>query len=196
MDRIKLVAGLGNVGAQYAQTRHNAGFEAVDELAGVLGVEITKEKFGAVFRATEFEDKKLILLKPQQFMNRSGRSIAAMANFYKIDISQILVVTDDMAIEPGMLRLRQSGSAGGHNGLSDIIAHLGTNKFARLRIGIGRSRYPDSKDYVLGRPGQDERELLNQAIAKAVEAIKLWIVKGASEVMNKYNVKNGSSEEK
>lgn len=191
MDEIRLVAGLGNVGAQYARTRHNAGFETVDALAKELGVELAKEKFGAAFATTEFEDEKLIMLKPQQFMNRSGRSIAAMANFYKIDTSRLLVITDDMAIEPGMLRLRQKGSAGGHNGLSDIITHLGTNEFARLRIGIGRSRYPDSKDYVLGRPTPDERELINQAIEKAVEAIKLWLVKGSAEVMNKYNSKNG-----
>ncbi len=190
MNSIKLVAGLGNVGAKYAQTRHNAGFEAADRLAEIFNVEIAKEKFGAVFASTQFENDKLILLKPQQFMNRSGRAIAAMAGFYKIDVSQILVITDDMAIEPGTIRLRQKGSSGGHNGLADIIACLGTNEFARLRIGIGRSCYPDSKDYVLGRPTKDERELINQAIETAVEATTMWLAKGSAETMNKYNLKN------
>lgn len=194
MERIRLIAGLGNVGPEYAGTRHNVGFDTVDLLAGQFGIKLNKEKFGAAFSEVEFQNKKLILLKPLHYMNRSGQAIATATGFYRIDVSQILVVTDDMALLPGMIRLRACGSAGGHNGLADVIEKLGTSNFARLRIGIGKSPFANSRDFVLSKPDTVERELIDSAIAKAGQAVKLWALEGSDETMNKFNTKNGSGE--
>lgn len=189
MDDIRLIAGLGNPGEQYRRTRHNVGFETVDLLAEKLKVELNREKFGAAFGQATWEDKKLILLKPLLFMNNSGEVIASAANFYKLSASQLLVITDDMALEPGMVRLRASGSAGGHNGLANIIERLGTDEFARLRIGIGSKGRMESRDYVLSRPDAKDAELIDKAMADAQEAVMLWIDKGVETAMNRFNRK-------
>ncbi len=187
MDEYRLIAGLGNPGQQYDGTRHNIGFEVIDKLADKLGVEVAKGKFGGIFGQTVFEDKKLILLKPLKYMNNSGQVIADAAGFYKIQPLQILVITDDLALEPGMIRLRASGSAGGHNGLADIIEKLNTVDFARLRIGIGDKGSAVGRDYVLSRPSQAERELLNQAVDQAVEASICWLKQGIDAAMTRFN---------
>jgi PTH1 family peptidyl-tRNA hydrolase len=187
MGNMKLVAGLGNPGGDYAETRHNIGFRVVDLLAKTLDIEVRKRKFGARFGLGEFADSKLIVLKPWQFMNRSGQAVATAVGFYKLDAADVLVVTDDMDLEPGRIRLRARGSAGGHNGLADIIAKLGTNSFARCRVGIGRSHEQDAVEFVLDRPVESERPLLDAAIERARDAVLCWIERGIETAMNQYN---------
>jgi len=197
MNEIRLIAGLGNPGLEYQGTRHNVGFEVVDLLTKKLKVELNKEKFGAAFGQAGFEDKKLILLKPLLFMNNSGQVLAAAANFYKLTADRILVIADDMALEPGMIRLRAAGSAGGHNGLADIIEKFGTDEFNRLRIGIGSRNQTAGRDYVLSRPDESERELIDKAIAEASEAAVVWASDGIETAMNRFNCKlttDGSDE--
>ncbi|OHB57317.1 MAG: aminoacyl-tRNA hydrolase [Planctomycetes bacterium RBG_13_44_8b] len=184
---MKLIAGLGNPGTEYKGTRHNVGFEVIDLLAKKLNVEMDREKFSAAFGQVEFEDKKLILLKPLMFMNNSGQVIVAVVNFYKLAAGDVLVITDDMALEPGMLRLRAAGSAGGHNGLSDIIEKLGTDEFGRLRIGIGSRGQATGVDYVLSKPLEGEREQIDKAVSEATDAAMLWVTEGIETVMNKFN---------
>jgi PTH1 family peptidyl-tRNA hydrolase len=187
MSDMKLVAGLGNPGSDYADTRHNIGFRVMDLLAETLDVEVRKRKFGARFGTGEFAHKKLIVLKPWQFMNRSGQAVATAMGFYKLSAVDMLVVTDDMDLEPGRIRIRAKGSAGGHNGLTDIIEKLGTNEFARCRIGIGRSCEQDAVDFVLDKPAEAERPLLDAAIERARDAVLCWIEYGIETAMNRYN---------
>jgi PTH1 family peptidyl-tRNA hydrolase len=187
MDDMRMIVGLGNPGDEYADTRHNTGFKVIDSLAETVGVKVRRRKFGARFELGEFADKKLILLKPWQFMNRSGQAVATAAGFYKINIRDLMVVTDDMDLEPGRIRLRYKGSAGGHNGLADIIQKLGTNEFARCRVGIGRSAEADTVGYVLDKPREDEKPLLTEAIERARNAILCWIEYGIETAMNKFN---------
>ena len=187
VSKIRLIVGLGNPGRQYEGTRHNVGFEAIDLLADLLVVDVKKKKFGGLFGECEFEGKKLIFLKPQEYMNRSGQAVATVVGFYKLPIENILVVTDCMDIEPGRIRLRAKGSAGGHNGLRDIIAKLGTSDFARLRIGIGKSDVIAGKDFVLSKISGDDKELIEKAKAKAKQAVVCWLGKGITAAMNEFN---------
>lgn len=187
MDDMRMVVGLGNPDDKYIDTRHNTGFKVVDSLAQELGIDVRKRKFGSRFGLGEFADNKLILLKPWQYMNRSGQAVATAAGFYKLNIGELIVVTDDMDIEPGRIRLRYKGSAGGHNGLADIIQKLGTNEFARCRVGIGRCAEADAVDYVLDKPQEDEKPLLAEAIERARNAVLCWIEYGIETAMNKFN---------
>jgi PTH1 family peptidyl-tRNA hydrolase len=186
-NEVRMVVGLGNPGSEYAGTRHNLGFMVIDSLAETLNTSLRRRKFSARFGETEFADKKLILLKPCQFMNRSGQAVATAVGFYKLSLRDLLVVTDDMAIEPGRIRLRAKGSAGGHNGLADIIEKLGANQFARCRLGIGQSGSQDAYDYVLDKPSQDQKPLLKEAIDKAKDAVLCWIEFGIERAMNQFN---------
>lgn len=187
MSDTKMVVGLGNPGEAYKDTRHNMGFKVVDALAKALDIDISKKKFNARFGTGERESKKLILLKPWQYMNRSGQSVATAMGFYKLDVGDLLVVTDDMDLEPGRIRLRAKGSAGGHNGLADIIAWLGTNEFARCRIGIGRNAQQEAADFVLDKPAEADRALLAEAAERARDAVLCWIENGIETAMNKFN---------
>jgi PTH1 family peptidyl-tRNA hydrolase len=187
MGDIRMVVGLGNPDDKYIDTRHNTGFKVIDSLAQELGIDVKKIKFGSRFGLGEFADNKLILLKPWQYMNRSGQAVATAAGFYKLNIGELIVVTDDMDIEPGRIRLRYKGSAGGHNGLADIIQKLGTNEFARCRIGIGRCVEADAVGYVLDKPQEDEKPLLAAAIERARNAVLCWIEYGIETAMNKFN---------
>ncbi|OQY05782.1 MAG: aminoacyl-tRNA hydrolase [Planctomycetales bacterium 4572_13] len=191
---MKLIVGLGNPGSKYDQMRHNVGFGVVDALAAKFGETVRRKKFNALTEEVFFEDTKLLLLKPQQYMNRSGHAVATAAGFYKIDPADILIVTDDMALEVGRLRLRAKGSAGGHNGLKDVIARLGRQDFSRLRVGIGDSGRMDAADFVLSRFSADERESIDRTIQTAVDAILCWLRDGVDLAMTRYNVKNGSAE--
>ncbi len=191
---VRMIAGLGNVGSEYTGTRHNVGFEVVDLLAGRLGVDVKKRKFGGLFGETVFGDRKLILLKPGKYMNRSGEVVATAVGFYKISLSNIIVVSDEMALEPGRIRIRSQGSAGGHNGLSDIISKLGSSDFARLRVGIGSAGGVAGADYVLSRPAAAERELIDKSIARSVEALECWLCDGIEEAMNRFNVRGNEVE--
>jgi PTH1 family peptidyl-tRNA hydrolase len=187
MGDMKMIVGLGNPGEEYIDTRHNTGFKVIDSLNKVLGIEVRKRKFAARFGSGEFSDKKLILLKPWQFMNRSGQAVATARGFYKLNIKDLLVITDDMDLEPGRIRIRAKGSAGGHNGLADIIEKLGTNEFARCRIGIGHGDEQDAVDHVLDRFSETEQPLLDKAVEKAKEAVLCWIEHGIDKTMNEFN---------
>lgn len=187
MAETKMLIGLGNPGAEYADTRHNVGFKVIDLLAGSLKIDITKRKFKARFGSSQFEGNKIILFKPWQFMNQSGHPVATATLFYKIDLHNILVITDDMWLEPGKIRIRASGSAGGHNGLADIIEKLGTEDFARLRVGIGQSGQQDAYDYVLSVPDRQQKPLIEKAIELARDAALCWLEFGIDRAMNKFN---------
>jgi peptidyl-tRNA hydrolase, PTH1 family len=184
---IKMVVGLGNPGKEYVDTRHNIGFRVIDSLAESLKIEVKKKRFNGCLGSGEFADKKVILLKPMQFMNCSGQAVATAAGFYKLALSNLLVVTDDMALLPGRVRLRMKGSAGGHNGLADVIEKLGTDNINRLRVGIGQSDEGMAYDYVLGKPAGADRPLLEKAIAKARDAVLCWVEYGIRATMNKFN---------
>jgi len=184
---VKMVVGLGNPGREYADTRHNIGFRVVDSLAQKLKIDVKKRKFAARFGWGESGDKKLILLKPWQFMNQSGSAVAKAMAFYKLSVGVLLVVSDDMALAVGAIRLRAKGSAGGHNGLADVIEKLGTDQFGRLRVGIGKSDRVDDVDYVLSRPSEKERLLLDKATGRAQEAVLCWVEHGIETAMNEFN---------
>jgi PTH1 family peptidyl-tRNA hydrolase len=188
MAEIKMVVGLGNPGDEYVDTRHNIGFKVIDSLAEVLKIDVKRKKFGAIFGQGEFSDKKLILLKPWQFMNCSGQAVATAAGFYKVKLtSDLLVILDDMSLEPGRIRVRAKGSAGGHKGLADIIDKLGTNNFGRLRIGIGPRGDEAAVDFVLDKPTKVEGRLLDKATEKAREAVLCWVEYGIEKTTNKFN---------
>lgn len=182
------VVGLGNPGPAYAQTRHNAGFCVVDQLAQQLHLRLTKRRWESLVAATSIDDKRLLLVQPQTFMNESGRAVSALMHWYRLPESHLLVVYDDLDLPPGSLRLRAKGQAGGHRGMASIIAALGTQAFPRLRIGIG---HPGDRDavisYVLGVPTGQERERLQQAVAVAAEAVLCWLREGIDQAMTRYN---------
>ncbi len=182
-----LVAGLGNPGEKYAETRHNMGFKVIDALAETLDVQVRQRKFGGRFAMTPVSGKKLILLKPWEFMNRSGQAVATTVGFYKLPLDRILVVYDDMALAVGQIRVRARGSAGGHNGLSDIIAKLKSDQFARCRVGIGSPDQGDAIDYVLGVPSRQEQRDLDEAVIKARQAVLCWLDEGINTAMNRFN---------
>ncbi|MBE3556233.1 MAG: aminoacyl-tRNA hydrolase [Firmicutes bacterium] len=182
------VVGLGNPGPAYAQTRHNVGFCVVDQLAQQFHLRLAKRRWEALVATTFIDDKRLLLVQPQTFMNESGRAVAALTQWYRLPESHLLVVYDDLDLPPGSLRLRAKGQAGGHRGMASIIAALGTQAFPRLRVGIG---HPGDRDavisYVLGVPTGPERERLQQAIAVAAEAVLCWLREGIDQAMTRYN---------
>lgn len=191
---MKLIAGLGNPGNEYDGTRHNVGFMVLDALADRFGAKLSRKKFNALVEEVHVDGTKLLLLKPQQYMNRSGHAIATAAGFYKLVPSDLLVVTDDMALDVGRLRLRSKGSAGGHNGLKDIIARLGSDNFPRLRIGVGDKGRLNAADYVLSRFSTDERSAVDKAVETAVDVILCWLRDGIDMAMTRYNAKNDTDE--
>lgn len=186
----KLIVGLGNPGAKYANTRHNVGWMALDAFAKKHGVSVEKSGFQGVYGEMRWgpSAEKVILLKPLTFMNLSGRSIAPAAHFYKIDPAEILVVYDDMEIDVGRLRMRLKGSAGGHNGMKSAIAELGTQEFPRLRIGVGRP-LPGWQvvDWVLSTFNADDAATIAGTLPKTVEAIETFLTDGITKAMNLYN---------
>lgn len=187
MADLKLVVGLGNPGPEYAETRHNLGFKAIEALDAALGIPVKQQKFGARIGEGWYRQQKVMLMKPWQFMNRSGQAVATAVGFYKLALDDLIVITDDKSLEPGTIRIRAKGSAGGHNGLADIIARLGSSEFARCRIGIGGCPGAVAIDYVLGRPREDERPLLNEAIVRARDAVLCWLESGIGRTMNEFN---------
>ena len=175
---IRLIVGLGNPGTEYEQTRHNAGFWLVDNLAQASGVRLVREsRYQALAAKTTIRGETIWLLEPQTFMNRSGGAVGALANFFKIGADEVLVVHDELDLAPGVARLKLGGSSGGHNGLKDITAALGTQQYWRLRIGIGHPRELGLQqavvDFVLHRPRKEEQMLINEAIARALDIVPL-----------------------
>jgi PTH1 family peptidyl-tRNA hydrolase len=182
--QIRLIAGLGNPGSEYSGTRHNVGFAVVDLLAKEWGFTWQHEKS---WHALWAKGEKAILVKPTSYMNRSGEPLQAVANFYKVEPAEILVVLDDMALELGRLRLRPNGGTGGHNGLESIIVQLGTEEIPRLRVGIGAAPREGAVDYVLGRFFEEERPLVEKSIVRAADAVKWSIDNGLLSAMNLFN---------
>ncbi|MGV3741698.1 MAG: aminoacyl-tRNA hydrolase [Burkholderiaceae bacterium] len=174
---IRLIVGLGNPGQEYAQTRHNAGFWFVDNLAGSPAALSRESRFTALAAKLRIAGQEVWLLEPQTFMNRSGQSVGAIARFYKIAPEEILVVHDELDLAPGAAKIKKGGSSGGHNGLKDITSALGTQDYWRLRIGIGHPRTLNLQqpvvDYVLHRPRKEEQALIDEAIAKSLKVINL-----------------------
>ena len=185
-----IIVGLGNPSKQYEGTRHNAGFMTLDVLADRYNIDISEKKHKALCGKGVIEGNKVVLLKPQTFMNLSGESVRAAADFYKIAPEEIIVIYDDISLEPGQLRVRKKGSAGGHNGMKNIIAHLGTQDFPRIRVGVGeKPAGMDLADYVLGRFSKGERELLEEAFKEGARAAVAILCDGIESAMNQFNGK-------
>ena len=183
-----LIAGLGNPSAKYEHTRHNAGFDCIDILAKNLSVRINRSLHQAHFGKCRIGEEKVILAKPQTYMNLSGHAVQNIMHFYKIDPSCLIVIYDDVDLDPGRIRIRKKGSAGGHNGMKDVIRMIGTQEFVRIRIGVGRCPEQDNMvDHVLGRPEGAEQELIRQALELAAEAAADIVENGADHAMNHYN---------
>ena len=186
-----IIAGLGNPGREYEHTRHNCGFDVIDELAGILGISVVKKEHRAITGAGYIEGEKVLLVKPQTYMNNSGESLAQILGFYKLEPSESLIVLyDDIDLEPGQLRVRSSGSAGGHNGMKNIILNLGTQEFARVRIGVGAKPAGwNLADYVLGHFSPEDREKMEEAFHEATQAVITIVTEGTSAAMNRVNRK-------
>ena len=184
---MKLIVGLGNPGKEYEGTRHNCGFRVVDELANKLNTEINQNKFKGLYTKVKYHGEDVILLKPQTYMNLSGESVIAAMNFFKLDKEDIIVIYDDLDMPVGKLRLRKTGSAGGHNGIKNIIAHLSSQDFKRIRVGIDRHKYMKVVDYVLSRFAKEETEAINQGIDKASDAVLDYLDHDFDYIMNRYN---------
>lgn len=189
-----IIVGLGNPGRQYEHTRHNAGFEVIDILADRMGAAIEERKFKGLCKRGILEGQKVMLIKPQTFMNASGECVRAAMDFYKE--ATLLVVYDDISLEPGQLRIRGKGSAGGHNGIKNIIAHLGTQEFSRVKVGVGaKPEQMDLADYVLSRFGKGEQQQMNQAFTEAADAVSMVLGQGIEVTMNHFNGKKKAESE-
>lgn len=191
-----IIAGLGNPGREYEQTRHNVGFIAANAIAEKHGVKIDRLKFNALTASCMIGTEKVLLMKPQTFMNNSGEAVGEAARFFKVPPENVLIISDDISLEPGMLRIRRKGSAGGHNGLKSIISHLGSEDFPRIKIGVGERAHPDEdlKDFVLGRFDRADIDLMNETIRKAAAAAELIVAGETDEAMNLYNTKKKKKE--
>lgn len=183
-----LIAGLGNPGSKYENTRHNMGFRTVELLAEQKGVKLNKVKFKSAYNLMEFAGARCLVMKPQTYMNLSGEAVREAAQFYKISPDRVLVIYDDVSLPVGKLRVRPTGSAGGHNGIKNIIAHLGTQDFPRIKIGTGAPEDKDGMiDWVIGVPSQKEREVLLESFKRAIEAAACVIEHGCQRAMNDFN---------
>ena len=184
-----IIAGLGNPGKKYENTRHNMGFLAVDLLAEKYGIKVDKIKFKALVGEGRIAGQKVILVKPQTYMNLSGQSIVEVMNFYKEDIENLIVIYDDIDIPTGTIRIRKKGSAGTHNGMRNIVYLLGKDGFPRVRVGIGSEKKVDLINYVTSGVSKGEKELLESALKNAADAAAAIVEKGIEKAMNEYNIK-------
>lgn len=184
-----IIAGLGNPGSQYDLTRHNAGFMAVDKIAEEYKVKVDRIKFKSLCNTFEMKGKKVLLMKPQTFMNLSGQSITEAMNFYKVPIENVIILCDDISLEPSKLRIRRKGSDGGHNGLKNIIYLSGKDTFPRIRIGVGQKPHPDYDlaDWVLSRFTPSEQKLMAEGVEKAMRSCEFMVQDKIDQAMNKYN---------
>lgn len=184
---MKLIVGLGNPGKEYEKTRHNTGFMVMDRLAETFQVSINVKKFKGEYVKFKYRGEDVILLKPMTYMNNSGESVIQVMNYFKMDVEDLLVIYDDMDMPTGKLRLRQSGGAGGHNGIKSIIAHVGTQNFKRIRVGIDKHPQIPVVDYVLGRFSKEEQPLIDEGIDHAVKAVEMMLDKDFVAAMNAFN---------
>ncbi|MCI8995522.1 MAG: aminoacyl-tRNA hydrolase [Lachnospiraceae bacterium] len=186
-----IIAGLGNPTKKYEHTRHNVGFDVMERIAGKYNIEMNQKKHKAVCGTGYIGGQKVLLMKPQTFMNLSGTSVREAVEFYKLDPEEALIVIyDDVNLEPGSIRIRKKGSAGGHNGIKDLIANLGTQEFARIRVGVGgKPEDFDLVDYVLGHFGKEDRALVEEAMDQAAAAVEDMVQGNTDRAMNLYNKK-------
>lgn len=186
MDNTYLIVGLGNIGEEYAHTRHNIGFDAVDTFANRFNISINKAKFKGMYGSLNMGENKVILLKPSTYMNLSGESVLEAVNFYKIKNENIIVLYDDISLEVGRLRIRKKGSAGGHNGIKNIIQNLSSDEFTRVKIGVGQPK-GDLVKHVLGRFSTEDRDKIEKILKIACDAVEFIINNDAYSAMNKFN---------
>lgn len=184
---MKLIIGLGNPGKKYEKTRHNMGFMAIDLLSDISKIDVDKEVFNGLLGRGKLFDQDVLLFKPTTYMNLSGTAVQQVVNFFKIPVEDVIVVFDDLALPVGAIRLRESGSSGGQKGMQNIIDLLKTDKIKRIRIGIGKSTYADTADYVLGKPLKEEMPLIEEAINRAVEALKEALKSNFTKAMSQFN---------
>lgn len=185
-----LIAGLGNPTKEYDKTRHNVGFSVIDVLSDKYRIDVSEKKHKALCGRGIIEGQKVILVKPQTFMNLSGESIREVVDYYKIEAEDIIIIYDDISLEPGQLRIRLKGSAGGHNGIKNIISHLGSQEFPRIKVGVGeKPPRMDLADYVLSRFSKEEQPLMEDAFKEAAEAAVMMMTDGAEKAMNHFNIK-------
>ena len=183
-----LIVGLGNPEEDYSKTRHNMGFNVINKIADKYSIEVNKKKFDALYGDGTIEGKKVILLKPQTYMNLSGKSIIQVINFYKIPLENIIVVYDDVDVEPGLIRIRKKGSSGTHNGMKSVVSELNSEEFVRVRVGIGKPKYEgDMINYVIGAIPEEDIEKLNEGVKKATEATIEILKTNIDKAMNKFN---------
>ena len=187
-----IIVGLGNPGKDYTNTRHNIGFDVIDALADLAGISVIEKKHKAIIGKGILDGQKVILAKPQTYMNLSGESVREIIDYYKVDEEQeLIVISDDISLDVGNIRVRKKGSAGGHNGLKNIIAHLGHDTFMRVKMGVGeKPKGYDLADYVLGHFTSDERKAMNEAAKTATEAIRMMMAGDVDKAMNQYNKKS------
>ena len=186
-----IIVGLGNPGKEYQNTRHNIGYDVIDKLAEAENISVLEKKHKAIIGKGMVAGQKCILAKPVTYMNLSGESVREMLDYYKVDEEdELIVISDDISLDVGQLRVRKKGSAGGHNGLKNIIAHLGHDTFMRVKMGVGeKPKGWDLADYVLGHFSAPERKVMDEAACRAVEAIRMMILDGADVAMNRFNTK-------
>ncbi|KEI00725.1 aminoacyl-tRNA hydrolase [Clostridium botulinum] len=182
-----LIVGLGNPGKEYEHTRHNVGFDAIDLLAEKYNIELNRKKFKGMYGDGNIAGEKVILLKPLTYMNLSGESVREIMDFYKITNEDIIVIYDDISLEVGRMRIREKGSAGGHNGIKNIIAHLNTDYFPRVKVGVGQPVKINLVSHVLGKFEKEDESKLNKTFEAACNAVQIIIEKGTAEAMNKFN---------
>lgn len=191
-----VIAGLGNPGRKYENTRHNMGFLTIDRIAEKNDIKVNKIKHRALVGDGFISGHKVLLVKPQTYMNLSGESLREVMNYYNVDIGDLIVIYDDFDIETGSLRIRKKGSAGSHNGMKSVIYQLKDDGFPRVRVGIGKSGSLDWKDFVLGKVGGAESDAISQAVSNAADAVECMISEGIDIAMNKYNKKKKKTAEK
>jgi PTH1 family peptidyl-tRNA hydrolase len=186
-QQIKLIVGLGNPGARYARSRHNVGFLIADRLAHAHALAFARRRFNAHLAEGSVAGARVMIAKPQTYMNLSGEAVSKLFAFYKIAPHDLLVVYDDLDLPLGKMRLRPKGSAGGHHGMESILARISTSDFPRLRVGIGRPSPDADIDHVLGSFDDDERAVMDETFARAVAAIEVWVAEGITAAMNRFN---------
>ncbi len=184
---MKLIVGLGNPGNEYNKTRHNIGFMCIDKISNYFKVTLDSNKFNGLYTQFNYNNEKIILLKPQKYMNLSGEVVRDFVNFFKIDINDILIICDDLDTPVGKFRLRYKGSSGGHNGLKNIEQNISTSEYKRIKIGISNDKTKDTKDYVLGKFSNEELDLINPIIDKMPNIVEDYLKLPFDNLMNRYN---------
>lgn len=182
-----LIVGLGNPGKEYEHTRHNVGFDIIDLISEKYNIDVNRKKFKGMYGDGKINGEKVLLLKPTTYMNLSGESVREIIEFYKIPNENIIVIYDDISLEVGRLRIREKGSAGGHNGIKSIISNLGSEVFPRIKVGVGQPSKEELVSFVLGKFSKEDREKLEKTFKAAIDAVGAIIKEGTVEAMNKYN---------